>query len=458
MSFGSAVSTALDEWFDPGGDPTAIRRAASACRTLSGEQRAMVSALDATSAALERSWKGLSDAQDKSASAAFQTAWVRYRQAIQQYAELLDQAADKLDTVADAVESAMVQSRRLKEVLVASAVVGIGLTVLTMGIGDAVDAAVLAGAEAAAATAVADLGAALVTVTTFLGSFISAAMPIAGLFVMGAAFTFVPEFLVKLKGRENPFDPDNYSTDDLINIFLSGLVTMAMYTPALPDAAGAARPLGKFLSSNKVVGAALYNAAGAAVFGIPYQFLILGNPVTDKAAWGKIGESSAISAVFGAAFGGASKLPGPVGRFLGGGDPAAEAAPGASPADLNPVAKALQGLSAKTTITKQDFIINGISVPASMFKYQYLVSVPPATAQSPSAPASPVAAPVPHVPSPQAAGLPAGSSALTVKPGDDLWQIAGGNPDVVQQIADLNHLSNPADIQPGATLIIPPAS
>jgi WXG100 family type VII secretion target len=57
---------------------------------------------------------------------------------------------------------------------------------------------------------------------------------------------------------------------------------------------------------------------------------------------------------------------------------------------------------------------------------------------------------IPQVPSP-----PPNSTTQVVQPGQDLWEIAGGNWALVEQIAQLNHLSDPNLIQPGQVLIIP---
>jgi WXG100 family type VII secretion target len=51
---------------------------------------------------------------------------------------------------------------------------------------------------------------------------------------------------------------------------------------------------------------------------------------------------------------------------------------------------------------------------------------------------------------------PAPPASYTVQPGDNIWTIAGGNPALVQQIIEANHLTDPALIQPGQVLIIPP--
>jgi nucleoid-associated protein YgaU len=60
---------------------------------------------------------------------------------------------------------------------------------------------------------------------------------------------------------------------------------------------------------------------------------------------------------------------------------------------------------------------------------------------------------IPQLPAP-----PPGSTVQIVQPGQDLWEIAGGNEARVQQIAELNHLADPALIFPGQPIIIPPGA
>lgn len=59
---------------------------------------------------------------------------------------------------------------------------------------------------------------------------------------------------------------------------------------------------------------------------------------------------------------------------------------------------------------------------------------------------------------PRLPALPADVTTQVVRPGDSLWEIAGGNPALVQRIAELNHLADPSLIQPGQVLIVPEAA
>jgi nucleoid-associated protein YgaU len=54
--------------------------------------------------------------------------------------------------------------------------------------------------------------------------------------------------------------------------------------------------------------------------------------------------------------------------------------------------------------------------------------------------------------------VPPDATAQVVQPGESLWEIAGGDPALVQRIAELNHLPDPSLIQPGQVLIVPQAA
>jgi WXG100 family type VII secretion target len=60
---------------------------------------------------------------------------------------------------------------------------------------------------------------------------------------------------------------------------------------------------------------------------------------------------------------------------------------------------------------------------------------------------------IPQIPVP-----PTGSSVVVVQPGETLWGIADGNEVLVQEIAEINQLTDPSLIFVGQTLVVPPAS
>jgi lysozyme len=59
---------------------------------------------------------------------------------------------------------------------------------------------------------------------------------------------------------------------------------------------------------------------------------------------------------------------------------------------------------------------------------------------------------IPQIPAP-----PSGATVQVVQPGDTLWGIAGGDEALAQEIAEINHLTDPSLIFPGQVLVIPPA-
>jgi nucleoid-associated protein YgaU len=52
--------------------------------------------------------------------------------------------------------------------------------------------------------------------------------------------------------------------------------------------------------------------------------------------------------------------------------------------------------------------------------------------------------------------VPAGSTAQVVRPGQTLWDIAGGDPAAEQRIAELNGITDPAMIYPDQVIVVPP--
>jgi lysozyme len=60
-----------------------------------------------------------------------------------------------------------------------------------------------------------------------------------------------------------------------------------------------------------------------------------------------------------------------------------------------------------------------------------------------------------HIPQVPASSATSTSTTHVVQSGEDLWEIAGGDPALVQRIAQLNHISDPRLIYPGQSLIIP---
>jgi nucleoid-associated protein YgaU/uncharacterized protein YukE len=553
--------------FDPGGDPAAIRGAAGACRTLASSLCDAVAALDSVADELKKSWRGIAGAEDQSAGAAFQRAWRKFSAAIVDYASGLDQTAVRLEQVAAEIQSADEQAAHLKEVALAALAVGAGLTFFTFGISDATAEASAMADVAVATGLMSSLDAMLADAAGLLGDLLSAFIQVAARFAMGAGFSLTAEMISKAAfSHENPFDPANYSANDISNVLLGGMITAGM-----GEVISNSTSISDFMDAHPVAGAAASGATGGLLGSAISQFAIQGNKL-DASTLEAVVAGTALSAVSGGVIGKLGTMGGPVGRILGT-DPAADddspvdlpALPGLpgtpvtgdgldapgpdsaapegnpvppdsgspQPADPGLVSRAFAKAGAITGISKGDVIRGGIGVPVSVIKSELFSgshpagpAVPPPPPAPPPAPAphvgpppGPDVPPGPHVPpqapprpahigggtvtirpgdslyeiagqrlgnpnlyplieaaNPQAVGpdglimpgqvlhipqlpaLPPDATAQVVQPGESLWQIAGGNPALVQRIAELNHLPDPSLIQPGQVLIVPQAA
>jgi WXG100 family type VII secretion target len=102
-------------------------------------------------------------------------------------------------------------------------------------------------------------------------------------------------------------------------------------------------------------------------------------------------------------------------------------------------------------VTRNNLVQAFIGVPAGVG--QNLATFPKMPVASGPAP-QPALQPTPPLPKPPTPP----PVRYTVQPGDNLFDIAHGNPALAQQIAKANHLSNPSLIQPGQVLVIPPSA
>jgi LysM repeat protein/uncharacterized protein YukE len=415
MSFWSEIEAV----FDPGGDPAAIHRAATAHRTLATQQRDNAAALDKVAANLEKSWKGLKSAQDTSASAAFQKAWKTLSTQIEAYAQNLDSTATQLDAIADQIAHAQAEANRLKEMAEASLAVGAVLTIFSFGLSDEAAAAAVAVETSEAATLMAWLGDMLDVGLTVLDGLIDAAIRVAARFLMGAALSWISEAGSKLMSGENPLNPDNYSAADFANIFLGGILTAG-----LGEAAYAIKPLGSFLGTHLILGAASYGAAGGALGSYISQTAIEGEP----ADWTKVVESALISGGTGGVLGmgqatyNAIKLP-------------------ISTGDTPAITKI-------TGISGGDVLRGSIGIPSGALSYILNYPKPPAQPGISGQPGEPFTNPA----------APTPPTVIKVKQGDTLWGITGGNWKEINEIAKLNGIKNPALIDVKEIIIKPPKS
>lgn len=382
--------------------------------------RSTASTLGGVSAGLADSWKGANSAQDVSAAAAFQDAWRGLNGQIGTYAENLDTAAKQLDDVADNIEHAQQEAARLKEMMLASLAVGGLLTVVSFGMSDEAAAAAVAIDTAEATSLMEFLDELLDAATTVLQGLMNALIRISARFVMGMALSWVSEAGTKLLEHENPLDPANYSAADFANLFLGGILTAG-----LGEIGAKVLFLRAFLTGRPIAGAAAYGALGGAMGSYFSQTAIEGRPANMTT----LAESAAISAISGGALGAGNVGYGKIAQALG------------SPPSADPQQPGITG------ITGGDVLRGSIGIPSGGIIY--FLNYPKAPAQpSLQAPqgrfADPAAAPTP--------------TAVAVTPGGNLWQLTGGNPQAIAQIANLDGIPNDNLIYPGEILIIPPPS
>jgi WXG100 family type VII secretion target len=276
--------------FDPGGDPAAIQKAAQACRDLATSVRQVNTSLDPIASGMEETWKG-------TASASFQKAWGTFSTGITDYATNLDSAADELDKIAAEIHQAQEEATRLKIMAVAALAVGVGLTIFTFGASDAAAEAEAAADAALAADVMDTLGASIAYTVSYLGSICDALVTVAARFALGAGFSLLSEMIDKGLNGENPFDPANYSADDISNIILGGTLYGVGTTLV-----GGVEPIGTFFKNSPVLANATFGAAGGFLGSTISQFAIEGKPL-DGSTLAAIGESTLLSGAFGAGMG-----------------------------------------------------------------------------------------------------------------------------------------------------------
>lgn len=488
--------------FDPGGDPGAIRTAAAAHRTLASELLRGVTALDKEATGLQASWKGTPGSAGESASAAFQKAWKEFSAAITEYARGLDGAAGHLDAIADAIQNADEQAARLRDMAEAALVVGGLLTVFSFGTSDAAAVGAAMADAAAAATVMDMLGSLLDAAVAALGSFLDAFVGVAARFAMGSTFTLISEMIDKAIHGMNPLDPANYDAEDIANVIRGGMVQSALGVGS--DWAEENSPaLAAFQNAHPVLYTTGYAGLNGFISTALTEYAIEGKKL-DLSTIEAVGAGTAIAAGSGAAVRGGvlwlGSRGGVVGQVFSDGQ------------GSGTISRALGKVGDLTSIGKANVIDSWANQPGSVLRYNLFFAQPRGLTGA-QAPPAPPGVPEPQVPAPPQIGggtvtvrpgdslyqiarrrlgnpnlypviqavnpqvgpgglivpgqvlhiprlppLPAGSTAQVVQPGDSVWGLAGGDPALVKQIAELNGLANPAQIQPGWVLIIPPAA
>jgi len=415
--------------FDPGGDPAAIRQAASNISAMATSLRGTASTLDHVAAVLGKTWKGKESSQDQSAAEAFQRSWASLSVEINDYASNHDSVAKALNQIADEIETAQKEAAHLKEMALIAVAAAAATALFSFGMSELAAAAEVAADSAEGISLMTALGEVLSDGSAVLDAIIEALTRVAARFVMGATFSFASEALTKWKEGLDPWNPANYSAEDIGNILLGGALTAAM--GEVPSKIPA---LASFLKNSPVMGALMYGGAGGALGSAISQKVIEGQPID----WNKVELSALISGGTGFLMGGAAPSVKFInGKFFGGAS-ASASLPDLLPDPPNP-------LTATTGITGGDVLRGSIGIPSGAIFY--LLNFPKAGA-------------VPTLPSgqqepftdPSAAAPP---TVAVVKEGGNLWEMTGGSPQQIQEIAKLDGIPDANLIFPGEVVISP---
>jgi uncharacterized protein YukE len=451
----------LEGLVHPGGDPEAILAAATATRKLASGLQETAKALDSVAAKLEDTWRGTGRSGDDSAAATYQKAWGQFSSATVEFAKQMGPAADSIDTTAKVIQTAQAQGRKLEWMLGLTAVAGIGLTFFTFGISDATADAMAANEIAVAVEVMTALEGIVANGMLVLGEVTEAVITVASQFVLGVLSDGAAIVIEKVKDGLNPWTMTSWTADDISNVLLGGVVS-----GGLGAAFNGIPALSAFQASHPLVSAGAWGATGAFTWAVPWEFWIQGKSLGDMDTWGAVLASTATSFVSAPLLAKGGDLPGVAGKIMA---PKGESPiPGVTWSD---VANNVYVIP----ITGEKLILfTGGAQPAPL-------SGPDLGKSSdvPGLPAAQAPATPPHIggqplttaeaqsqyeaelknlgnsePYPV---LPAGSTAHAVQSGQSLWEIAGGDPALLKQIAELNNIPDTSLIYPGQTIILPPA-
>ncbi|CCB73387.1 MULTISPECIES: WXG100 family type VII secretion target [Streptomycetaceae] len=143
--------------FNPGGDPSVLRACAQAWREMARDLKGIVEAQDAEVARMRAAWTG-------EAADAFDSHWSHTRRQVEEVLPHFETVAGQLDSAAEAIAKANAAVHHVVEEVATTALIGIGLSVLTAGFSDAVAAGAAEAEVAEAAGEVARLGQLLIKV------------------------------------------------------------------------------------------------------------------------------------------------------------------------------------------------------------------------------------------------------------------------------------------------------
>ncbi|MGD3106685.1 WXG100 family type VII secretion target [Streptomyces sp. YGL11-2] len=147
--------------FNPGGDPSVLRACAEAWRGMAHDLKTTIETQDHEVAQLGDNWTG-------AAADAFHAHWNHTKGQVEKALPQFETVAKQLDTTADAIQKANHEVHRVVEEVLATAAIGIGLSVLTAGFSDAIAAGAAEAEIAEAAGEVTRLGQLLIKVAEVL--------------------------------------------------------------------------------------------------------------------------------------------------------------------------------------------------------------------------------------------------------------------------------------------------
>ncbi|MCU1351644.1 MAG: hypothetical protein JWM05_853 [Acidimicrobiales bacterium] len=235
------IHTSYDLW-NPGGDPGALRQAATAWRALADALRATAGDIDAGATELSHSWHG-------QAQRAFATYWGDLHGSLLEGADHADDVAGTLDKIAGEIERVNHEVHELYVAVAATVAVSLAASIFTFGASTAAGAAATAAAVARATTLVDGLIEFLSAIR--VGFTITRFVRFWKLWTIAAGVNTAAVGVVKLGQGQNPFDPDSWSARDLSGIIVNadaGVVANGLLGPGI--AAGATGAAGGSVASD----------------------------------------------------------------------------------------------------------------------------------------------------------------------------------------------------------------
>jgi uncharacterized protein YukE len=228
------IHTSYDLW-NPGGDPGALRRAATAWRALAEALRTAAGDIDDAATELSHSWHG-------QAQQAFATYWGDLHDSLVEGAGHADDVAGTLDKIAGEIERVNHEVHELYLAVAATVAVSLAASIFTFGASTAAGAAATAAAVARATTLVDGLVEFLSAIR--VGFTITRFVRFWKLWSIAAGVNTAAVGVVKLGQGQNPFDPDSWSARDLSGIIVNAdtaVVANGLLGPGVTaGAAGAA--------------------------------------------------------------------------------------------------------------------------------------------------------------------------------------------------------------------------